>query len=77
MDLAGGAIVIYGRHEWLDLLDFDHDDRFDPVDELRALLAKPLDPFHKPVRPRFMNHGRPFEAVTLAHERVDHVDLDE
>jgi hypothetical protein len=58
-------------------LDFDHDDGFDPVDDRRTLLTKPIDPFHEPVRPGGMNHGRPFEAVTLAHERVDHVDLDE
>lgn len=59
------------------LLDFDHDDRIDPVDELRALLAKPPEPFHEPARPGLMNHGRALEAVTLAYEGVDHVDLDE
>src|SRR4029453_15231424 len=74
--LTGCASVICGRHEGPGLLDFDHDDGFDPVDELRTPLAKPTEPFHEPVRPGGVNHGRPFEAVTLAHERVDHVDLD-
>jgi hypothetical protein len=49
--LAGCASVIDGRHEGPGLLHFDHDDGFDPVDELRTLLAKPIDPFHEPVRP--------------------------
>lgn len=43
-------------------------DRIYPVDELRALRAKPPEPFPEPVRPGLVNHGRALEAVTLAYE---------